>query len=124
MRLLQIIRVVLSLGIPPAVTDESAFRLWCQKLSDVASELSALTNIDLDDKLAAGLATIVDNDAYWAALYAIIAAAIEYSQEGEEMIVGDEADNLSAEAGIDPATVVLIIEAVMQLIKWWRERRA
>jgi signal transduction histidine kinase len=123
MRLLQIIRVVLSLGMPPAITDQSALRMWCQKLADVASELADLTQIDLDDKLAAGLATIVDNDAYWSALYAIIVAAIEYSQEDGELIVGDEADSLSAEAGIDPATIVLIIEAVMQLIKWWRERK-
>ncbi len=127
MRILQIIRSVLALGAPPPIEDEGAFRDWCRKLADLAFQFAGLTDNTLDDKAADVLETVVDVEMYWEALYAILKVAVEYAKDGEELIVGDETDNatdnLSQAVGVDPAMIVMVIEVIVQIVRWWRERK-
>ena len=125
MTVLQIIRLVLGLGMPPSIDDEPALRGWCRKLAEVWEALAKLTDTMTDDQIVAGIAKLVTTDAYWTALYAILDAASQYlSDEDQRAAAGSSGKTavLAEEASIDPSALVAIIGAILQIIDWWRNR--
>ena len=125
MGILQIIRLVLSVGTPPEINDEADFRNWCKRVAEAAAQLATLTNSELDDQIVAGLGKITATDAYWAAFYAILKAAANYLRDDDQdQIVRSDSRTaeLGEKAGIDPATIIAIIGLVLKFIEWRRNR--
>ena len=125
--ILRLINAAMKIGPPPDVNNESAFRKWVCGVLCFLADLAEMTATDVDDKLLAKLHALVDNDQHWRLLYAIIEAANQYLRpdDQESLLVGSsDVVVLGDEVGIDPATLILIIQAVMQVIDWWRKRRA
>ena len=127
MNFFAIVKLILQIGTPPAIGDETAFRQWCRQLVSLAGAFALATKTEADDKVVVVLQKITDNDTYWAAVYSVIAAALEYVRsDDQELLVASSAETteLADEVGVDPATIILIIQAVVQLIELWRKRRS
>ena len=125
--ILRLFQAAMKIGPPPDIGNESAFRKWVCDILCFLADLAELTAIDGDDRLVAALHALVDHDQRWALLYAILLAASQYLRPEEQdglLVSSTDVATLSDEVQIDPATLLLIIQAVMQLIDWWRKRRA
>jgi hypothetical protein len=122
---LTVLRLILSVGFPPDVTDESVFRAWCRKMAEAALQFAAQTATAIDDQIAATLNTLVSNDTYWTAIYGVIIAALEYVRpEDQERLVAESPviQQVADDAKLDPATIIMILTAVLQVWEWWRNR--
>ena len=126
-KLLQIVRAVLAIGPPPDVNDEAAFRAWCGTVTDMLVELALLTDTPLDDQVVAKLQTILSVDAYWQVLYTLIKAAMEYvrpDDQEELLVMSPDVEPVAQEVGIDPGTIIILIKTIIEIVQWWRNRRA
>jgi hypothetical protein len=118
-RLISITAALLAVGLPPATTDEAAFRNWCGKLSEALELLAGMTDVPQDDAGVRLLKAVVANDECWSAFYALIAGA-----ESLQPMSPSASHKVLAEAtAIDPATILLIVDAVLTLIQMWRSRK-
>jgi len=123
MSFLQILRLILSVGFPPAIEKQEEFREWCSGLATTASEFAAATGTTVDDKIANAMVIITANDEYWQIFYSILRVAID-QLDGGGNVVGDRAEELADKASIDPATIIAIVSAILEiieLIKRWRK---
>lgn len=123
MSFLQILRLILSIGFPPAIEKQEEFRVWCSDLSKTAADFALQTGTTVDDKIANTLVLICSNDEYWQIFYSILRVAIDQlDRDGD--IVGSRATELASKVGIDPATIIAIVSAILEiidLIKRWRD---
>ena len=125
MNFFAILRLVLSVGFPPDLKDESAFRAWCRNVASAAMQFAAQTATPLDDKIASTLNAVVTNDTYWPAIYGVLVAALEYVRpEDQERLVSESPviQQVADEAKLDPATIIMILTAVLQIWERWRDR--
>lgn len=125
MNFLTVLRLILSVGFPPDVTDEPVFRAWCRKVAEAALQFAAQTATTIDDKIAATFNTLVSNDTYWSAIYGLILAALEYVRpEDQERVVAESPviQQVADEANLDPATIIMVITTIVQIWEWWRDR--
>jgi hypothetical protein len=125
MDFLTVLRLILSVGMPPSVDDEQAFRAWCRKLGEIAIQFAVMTSNTVDDRISGTIVTLVNNDTYWSALYRIIMAALEYVRpDDRDRVVGEslEINEIAQDAKLDPNTIVLIITTILQVLDWWRNR--
>lgn len=118
---MELIRIVISLvsqitslGVPPNASDEVAFRTWCQKLCGVLAAVAQLVPSEVDDGAVNLLANIVNNDSTWEALYGMIVMALN-----DEPIAVSE--DITAAQAIDPALVIQIVLAIVELIRNWKK---
>ena len=124
-KILQIVRAVLAIGPPPDVDNESAFRAWCGTVVDMLVELALLTDTPLDDQVVAKLQTILSVDAYWQVLYTLMKAAMEYVRpDDQEEVVAASPDvgSVAQQVGVDPATIIILIQTIIKIVQWWRNR--
>lgn len=108
------------LGLPPGPSDEPAFRAWIKQLSDIMAMVAALSATPVDDNAVKLLNLAATDDEVWAIVYAIITDLSSDKPMGTEI----ELAALSEKTAIDPATLLAIIQAVMEIIAWWRNRKA
>ena len=121
---IQWVRRVLSVFPLPDWTVSETVRLWAvAKLIPVLKEMAADTTTGVDDKIVAGLETFAADAKSWNSFYGLIVDLI--NNFGTEAVPGENDPTvlkLADDAKIDPAIIVAIITAVMELIKWWRDR--
>src|SRR4030067_3565407 len=108
-RLIEIFAALLAVGMPPSISEEAAFRNWCGELAKALQLLADMTSAPQDDAACKLLAAVVADDEAWSAFYALIAGADGVQPAGQSAAVGALADK----SGIDPATLLLLIELVM-----------
>lgn len=126
MSIFKIMKLILGVGFPPDIKDEEAFRAWMVGMTDAASSLAMLTGNEMDNRVAGVLETIVDSDSYWAVLYSVLLTASEYITLNDQKTAAAGEDGISTlcqQAAIDPATLITIINAILSLIDWWRNRK-
>lgn len=118
---MELIRIVIalvsqitSLGIPPSVSDEVAFRGWCQKLCGLLTSVAQIVPSEVDDGAVNLLTNIVNNDSTWEALYGMIVMA----WNDEPIVVSED---ITAAQAIDPALVIQIVLAIIELIRNWKK---
>jgi len=110
----------------PDVADEAALRKWarglargCQALAQFIETTPEPGDEELDDKLAAGLVAVVENDATWDFLYGIL----QTLQPGDQVVIGkDHSAVLGAAevANISPLEIAAIIKAILDILKMFR----
>lgn len=118
-KLISIFAAMLAVGLPPATSEEAAFRNWCGELAKALEVLANMTHASADDPAVRLFKAVVANDECWSAFYALIANA----EAPEPMADPAAAALLGTATAIDPATIALIIELVMQFIAMWRNRK-
>lgn len=105
----------------PTWSDSEATRVWALKALGFADELAEKTATEIDDMAVNALQVLAENQTAWASLHALIMDLF-----GEDAGVVSEDDPRVVKAAddskIDPSIIVLIINAIMELFRWWRNR--
>ncbi len=124
MRLLELLRIFRVIAALPDFGDKEATREWLISLLGIAQSLTDRTPNEADDRVVEFLVRSVANEKLFDPIYDLLVALLG-AEDGESQKVGST-PALAGEAekaGIDPVTIVAIIEAVASLIKLIRERR-
>ena len=103
----------------PVWNDAEDVREFALGFLGIAAKLAKGTATEVDDKIVAALTKFADSQELWALFYGLIIDIVT----GEEAAEGNpRVARLADEAGIGPATIIAIITAVVEFIKWWRNR--
>jgi len=124
MRFLELLRIFRAIAAIPDFGDKEATRAWLLKLCEIAGLLAERTPTPADDAVLAFLERSIGNPALFDPIYDLLTALLG-AEDGESQKVG-LTPTLAGEAekaGIDPLTILAIVEAVASLIKMIRERR-
>ena len=124
MRFLELLRIFRAIAAIPDFGDKEAVRAWLLKLCDVAKLLTEQTPTPADDAVLAFLERSIGNPALFDPIYDLLVALLG-AEDGESQKVGltPALAGEAEKAGIDPMTILAIVEAVVGLIKLIRERR-
>lgn len=130
-QLLALIQKVMSIGVPPNVKDEAAFRAWLTKFAAVALEITTITPIVLDDAFAKFLAASVASDASWKTFYGILTMFFHDDGVFKETPPTDtELFAASSELctqidgasfGLSPALILALFKLITDIINAWRK---
>lgn len=124
MRILELLRVMRTVISLPDFGDKEATRTWLLRLCDIGKLVTTRTTTPADDAVLAFLERSIGDPKLFDPIYDLLTAMLD-ADDGESQKVG-LTPSLAAEAnaaGIDPLTILAIVEAVATLIKIIRERR-
>jgi hypothetical protein len=116
----------------PTWEDSASVREWARKLVGVLTTITAQTATALDDAAVRAFSKIVESDEAWAAFYALVVGMFKHENDILSIVGGDplQVEDVAAKAGVDPATIALILQLIQQfgpvlveLIQKWRNRR-
>jgi hypothetical protein len=112
----------------PSWGDSESVREWTRRVIAVLTEVTAQTATSLDDAAVRLFAKVVENDEAWNAFYSLV-AGIFRRDDPLTLTAGDQVlvDEIAVKAGIDPATIGLILQLITtygpMLLEWIRNRR-
>lgn len=118
---LDIVKDLLDVGTPPSVSDESDFRLWINQLLVVADKAANLSESDLDDKIVLLLVKATKDDEVWQMFYAMLLSL--FDNDETDINVFTDAVKLQDKTGIDPATILAIIQVIKLVIELFQNRK-
>jgi len=118
--ILALISEITAIGIPPAIADESAFRAWCAKFVNVLNTLAKVTPTTADDQLAKLVTLGVADDDLWVIFYGLLTdmmdSQITRAGEHDPRVVA-----LATATGFDPATILAIVSALIEILHlFWK----
>ena len=122
MRILELLRIVRTIAAIPDFGDKEATRAWLLKLCDVAKLLTEQTPTPADDAVLAFLERSIGNPAMFDPIYDLLGALLAGNGDAP-VAMAFPLTSEAEKAGIDPMTILAIVEAVVGLIKLIRERR-
>ena len=133
LELVKVVRALFSIGMPPAIENESALRKWIGDLVDMLKGLAVNTAVEIDDTLTSILEKIVANDTAWNVAYALLKLTDLADSNDDSGAVADR-QALAEQVGstltpegqvcaINPILIMQIIATVIQAIKMFRESR-
>ncbi len=107
----------------PKWTDAEEVRHWALRVLAIADEFAIKTTTQIDDFLVNTVRKIAASREAWVAVYGLIVDLAD----GNDAALVAEPDNeriklVSDKAGIDPVSLIMLIQAAIQLIQWWRNR--
>jgi len=126
MRFLELLRIFRAIADLPDFGDKEATRAWLLKLCEIAGLLAERTPTPADDAVLAFLERSIGNPALFDPIYSLLLALLGTPDEAGNEYRVFTPPALTAEAnkaGIDPLTILAIVEAVAALIRLIRERR-
>ena len=120
----------------PALTDEPAVRNWAKRFASACQAMAAWwettpepNDEELDDKMAAALAMVIENDGTWALIYKLLTAV----SPDDDLIIGENKEALAAVAEattwfsptdnprtqrrLDVADIIAIIKAIVEILR-------
>lgn len=108
----------------PDLANSDECRMWLRGVLGLADELAELTTTEMDDEAVAVLLELINDDETWSMIYAFIANLLQEGGEdvslaGLEGAVRNKVAELKP--GIDPATIVAIIMAIIEIIRMFRK---
>ncbi len=122
MRFLELLRIFRAIAAIPDFGDKEAVRAWLLKLCDVAKLLTDRTPTPADDAIVAFLERSISDPKLFDPIFGLLTTLLA-TDDGPETLASAELTDATISAGIDPLTIMAIIEAVVGLIKLIRERR-
>ena len=122
MRFLELLRIFRAIAAIPDFGDKEAVRAWLLKLCDVAKLLTDRTPTPADDAIVAFLERSISDPKLFDPIFGLLTTLLA-TDDGPETLASAELTEATISAGIDPVTIMAIIEAVVGLIKLIRERR-
>ena len=123
MRFLELLRIFRTIADLPNFGDKEATRAWLLKLCEIAGLLAERTPTPADDAVLAFLERSIGNPALFDPIYDLLTALLAGAGESQKVGLTPPLTAEAEKAGIDPLTILAIIEAVVGLIKLIRERR-
>jgi hypothetical protein len=122
MRFLELLRIFRAIAAIPDFGDKEAVRAWLLKLCDVAKLLTDRTPTPADDAVLSFLERSISDPKLFDPIFGLLTTLLA-TDDGPETLASAELTEATISAGIDPVTIMAIIEAVVGLIKLIRERR-
>lgn len=108
----------------PDLADEAGCRAWCRSACGVLAQVADLTTTTLDDSAVAVVVNVVEDDTLWGLAWDVIGwVTREEAEGGPTRLKPMSAAFLGEKVGIDPFTIIAIIQAVVSFIQWWKNRR-
>jgi hypothetical protein len=126
MRFLELIQVavrLMKLWPLPDWTDSPVVRTWFVELLDVLDYLAAKTETTFDDEAIEAARKLIADEANWAAFYGLIYDLVFGEVDVAPLPTDPRVCAVADKAEMDPATLIMLITAAIELIKLWRERR-
>lgn len=108
----------------PDWSDAEGVRQFVLKILGYLADLAASTATTVDDAILAAVGKFAESPEAWASLHKLILDFV--SNYDGAVIPGEDHPAVLALADdtkIDPVTIVAIITAVIELLKWWRDRK-
>jgi len=113
----------------PDWRDRDAVQRWAIQVIEVAQALAKLTPTTIDDAAALAVRRVLEDSTIWDAVYreaigdeAMESAAAAVPVGWRDRVATCYGDDAADDAKIDPLTIIAIVEAVIALINWWRNR--
>lgn len=104
----------------PDWENAEAVRTWVVKLLSVAEKITDGTENKIDDVIVDLGQSLTRDPQAWSTFYSLIWDVITGETSGVEG--DDRVTVLAQEVKLDPAIIILIINAVIELIKWFKNR--
>ena len=123
MRILELLRIFRMIADLPDFGDKEATRQWLLKLCEIAGLLTERTPTPADDAVLAFLVRSISNPALFDPIYELLTALLTAPPETVACMAPPALAAEAKAAGIDPLTILAIVEAVAALVKLIRERR-
>ena len=127
-KILELLKDLASLLPMPALTDSAACRAFLGRVLVLGQKWAAASDTTLDDQLVQVGETLLSNDAAWNVVWAIFDKLVNADDDQGILLSDPEVQVKATEAadvvGIDPATIIAIITAIVQLIQLWKNRNA
>jgi len=121
-RILELLRIVRTIAAIPDFGDKEAVRAWLLKLCDVAKLLTDRTPTPADDAIVAFLERSISDPKLFDPIFGLLTTLLA-TDDGPETLASAELTEATISAGIDPLTILAIVEAVAALVKLIRDRR-
>lgn len=100
--------------------NEQQVRVFVRQIVEVLRTGASLTAITIDDQIAEMVLKAVDNDLLWSWIYKLIGGFL--NDDGPLVVAASEEFPVEAvEAGVDPLTIIAIIETLVALWKKFRK---
>ncbi len=122
MRFLEMLRIFRVIANLPDFGDKAAVQAWLLKLCEIAKLLIERTPTPADDAVLAFLERSIGDPKLFDPIYDLLTALLAHD-DGPETLASQDLTEAALKAGIDPMTILAIVEAVVGLIKLIRERR-
>ena len=122
MRFLELLRIFRAIADLPDFGDKEAVRAWLLKLCDVAKLLTDRTPTPADDAIVAFLERSISDPKLFDPIFGLLTTLLA-TDDGPETLASAELTEATISAGIDPLTILAIVEAVAALVKLIRDRR-
>lgn len=105
--------------------DEKTVRDLLRQAVALGANIAAITPNLIDDSVLSAARSVVENDTYWSLAWRVIGKLIDRLDDGGKLVVASDSDIavLAQQAAIDPAMILVIIQTVMEIIKWWKNRK-
>ena len=123
MRFLELLRIFRAIVDLPDFGYKAATQAWLLKLCEIAGLLVERTPTPADDAVLAFLERSIGNPALFDPIYDLLTALLAGDGESQKVGLSPMLAGEAEKAGIDPLTILAIVEAVASLIKLIRERR-
>ena len=122
MRFLELLRIFRAIADLPDFGDKEATRAWLLKLCEIAGLLVERTPTPADDAVLAFLERSISDPKLFDPIFCLLTTLLA-TDDGPETLASAELTDATISAGIDPLTILAIIEAVAALVKLIRDRR-
>ena len=106
----------------PDWQDAEDLRLWVLETTVVLDEMADHTDTQIDDQAVEALRDLATNQEAWAALHAIVLDLVAMDEDGGNLVGDSRVATLAAEVDMSPTVIILLINAALELISWWRSR--
>lgn len=123
MRFLELLRIFRVIANLPDFADKEAVRQWLLKLCEIAGLLTERTPTEADDAVLAFLERSIADEKLFDPIFELLTNLLAAEPGAPTCAAPPELAAVAEAAAIDPLAIVAIMEAVVALIKFIRERR-
>jgi hypothetical protein len=107
-------------NLPDDWDDPTKVRPWLQESTKLLKALAAMTATPWDDRTLGFIDSILANDDTWNQLWDLVTAR---QRVGAPLAAGDDrAEALGAKVGISPALIWALVDLIVSVIQWFRNR--
>lgn len=114
------------LDYPDDLRDEQGVRRWLVAVSKAGVVLSDLTDTTIDDAVVDGFKEVVENEEAFATIYGLILNIFAHEDDGyvdDYFVAYEDTQETATLTGFSPTLIIAIVQLVVMLLKFIRDRR-
>ena len=123
MKFLELLRLFRKLIDLPSFSNKAATADWLLVLCDAGALITGRTPTTIDDAALAFLRNAIGNPALFDSIHNLLVELLGANDDAGRVMAPPELVAEAERVGIDPFTIIAIVEAVVSLVKFFREWR-